>query len=110
MKKHFISLLIVLIGQFKGLNHPLIEGRFSTIKNISLVKESKGHKRIFSTNLRRMVLFTRLIGFGGKKSRFRFSNLQFSKIVKLPVFDFSIINIEKFDFNSVHLLFFGCWE
>lgn len=107
MNKHLIVLAIVIISQFKNNNRiNLTKKEITNFYNLDFIKNSKNHKRTFSTKIFQTI--SKIITGKNKKLIFtQKSNFCKKYFVKEIIVLMKKI-LPNFDFNSINLLFFGC--
>lgn len=107
MKKNFIALIIVLIGQLKGgYIFPTSEQGNISIKKAPYLKESKNSRKHHATNLLKPI--KNIDNIGNKSSKKKLiTNWDYFFSTDSAII-FLIKAVLEFDFNSINLLFFGC--
>ena len=105
MNKNLIVLIIVVLAQLKKDNKVfLIEKEIANLKKGDFIKNAKSHKKTFSTKLLGAFF---VINEGNKKSKIN-QKFNFKLIFKISYYRTIIKNAERFDFNGINFLFFGC--
>ena len=110
MNKNLIVLIIIILSQLKK-DHGffLIEKEITNLKKSDFIKNSKNYKRSFLNKILGTFIF---VSDGAKKNKinqkFNFKQIKFTSILQILPYHEVKKNVEKFDFNGVNLLFFGC--